>query len=342
VSPYDPRVHPYLIDESEFYEIEDAAQQLEFLLRYAVLAPSGHNTQPWAFRVVDQGIEVYADYSRRLPVADPRDRELTISIGAAIANLRVAAAHFGLDSNVLYSPVTRDPETALALVTFCETCNPREDLRRLFGAVTRRHTNRVAFETREIEPEILGKICELVDASDHLRFVLSQERGRAAELVEEADQRLLANPMWRIELSHWVRTNDTSANDGLCGDAFVIPGPLAAFAPWLVRSFDVGDVRGRADRDLAENAAGLLVLMSDEDQASLLRAGESLELLLLALTALGVQYAFLNQPIQVPELRRELWNLVRTPRPPQVLLRIGYAAAVKHAAPRRRVASVTV
>jgi hypothetical protein len=148
--------------------------------------------------------------------------------------------------------------------------------------------------------------------------------------------------MWRLELAQWVRPNDTPAADGICGDAFGIPGPLSAFAPWLVRSFDVGEVRGRNDRELATNAAGLIVLMSDEDRASLLRAGEALEFLLLTLTSLGVQYAFLNQPIQVPDLRRELWNLVRTPKPPQVLLRIGYAPPTVHAAPRRRVNAITV
>lgn len=344
MSPYDSRIHPYLIDETEFYEIEDPAQQMEFLLRYAVLAPSGHNAQPWAFRVTDAGVEVYADYSRRLPVSDPCDRELMLSIGAAIANLRIAAAHFGFDTTALYSPANprSDPDSPVALLTFCETCNPDVSLRALFGAIPKRHTNRQPFESREIDPDVLSKICELVDASDMTRFVLPQERARAAELVEVADRKLLANPMFRHELAQWVRPNDTPAADGICGDAFGIPGPLSAFAPWLVKTFDVGDVRGRTDRELTTSAAGLIVLTSDEDRASLLLAGETLERLLLTLTTLGVQYAFLNQPIQVPELRRELWTLVRTPKPPQLLLRIGYAAPIRRAAPRRRVNSVTV
>ena len=62
---------------------------------------------------------------------------------------------------------------------------------------------------------------------------------------------------------------------------------------------------------------------------------------LLTLTSLGVQYSFLNQPVQVPELRRELWDLVRTPKPPQLLVRIGYAKPVRRAMPRRPVTAVT-
>ena len=330
----DPRTTPWLIDEADFYEIDDPREQKAFLLRYAVLAPSGHNTQPWTFRITDTGIEVRADTSRRLPYADPQDRELMISIGAAITNLRVAAAHFGFDSTVMYGD---DP---LAFVALIETCDPDEQLRRLFPAIPKRHTNRVPFERREIDPETLDHLCEIVESSELLRFVPPHDRMRAAELVEQGDHLLLADEQWRSELAEWVRTNEGSAEDGMTGDAFGIPGPLSAFAPWLIRSFDLGEQRGKTDRELAENAAGLIVLTSDDDRIALIRAGEALERLLLSLTSLGVQYAFLNQPIEVPQLRREFWDLMRTPKPPQLLLRIGYARSVRRPMPRRSVQTV--
>jgi hypothetical protein len=142
----DPRREPWLIDEADFYEIEDGRAQKEFLLRYAVLAPSGHNTQPWTFRIADEGVEVRPDYSRRLPVADPADRELMISIGAAITNLRVAAAHFGFESTTLY-------DGDGVLIALRETCKPDEQLCALFPAITQRHTNRADFDRRPIDPD---------------------------------------------------------------------------------------------------------------------------------------------------------------------------------------------
>ncbi|HEX6083815.1 MAG TPA: nitroreductase [Thermoanaerobaculia bacterium] len=326
---------PWRIDESEFYELDDPRAQKEFLLRYAVLAPSGHNTQPWSFRLTDEGVEVYADTTRRLPVADPHDRELLISVGAAITNFRVAAAHFGFDTNVLYR------DRPAALITMRETCAPDRSLRALFTAITQRHTNRGSFEHRPIDPEALDCICTLVESSEMTRCVLPQESERIAELVEEADHRLLADEAWRTELAEWVRTNESTAGDGIPAEAFGIPGPLSAFAPYLLRNIDLGDARGRADRTLAQEAAGLIVISSDDDRPALVQAGETLERLLLTLTSLGVQYSFLNQPVQVPELRRELWDLVRTPKPPQVLLRIGYAQPVRRAMPRRPVSSVS-
>ena len=338
--PFNPRLTPWHIDESEFYEIEDARAQKEFLLRYAVLAPSGHNSQPWTFRIVGEGIEIHPDYTRRLPVSDPTDRELLLSIGAAITNLRVAAAHFGFDSTVLYESI-ESLDAPLAVVTLIETSDPNEKLRRLFGAITRRHTLRNDFEQREIEPETLDRLCEIVESSDALRFVLPQERARASELVEEADKRLMADERWREELAAWVRPNETSAGDGITGDAFGIPGPLSAFAPWLVRSFDMGETRGHRDRELVEHAAGLIVVIGDDDRTSLLRAGEELERLLLSLTSLGVQYAFVNQAVEVPDIRRELWKLIRTPKAPQLLIRIGYARVTPRPMPRRPIDAVT-
>lgn len=70
--------------------------QLGLLLRYATLAPSSHNSQPWHFVLNDNTIALCADRMRALAVIDPYDRELIISCGAALLNLRVALSRAGL------------------------------------------------------------------------------------------------------------------------------------------------------------------------------------------------------------------------------------------------------
>jgi nitroreductase len=47
---------------------EPASIDFRALIECATLAPSGHNTQPWRFRVSDDSIELRADLDRRLPV----------------------------------------------------------------------------------------------------------------------------------------------------------------------------------------------------------------------------------------------------------------------------------
>ena len=68
---FDPVKTPYVVDEKKFPIAASLEEQFAFLLRYAILAPSSYNTQPWKFELRDDGIAVYADYTRRLPVADP-------------------------------------------------------------------------------------------------------------------------------------------------------------------------------------------------------------------------------------------------------------------------------
>ncbi len=67
----------------------------------AVWAPSVHNTQPWRFTAAGQQVSLYADADRGLAVADPDGREMMISCGAALFNVRLALRSLG------YIPETR-------------------------------------------------------------------------------------------------------------------------------------------------------------------------------------------------------------------------------------------
>lgn len=90
------------------------------LLQSAVLAPSSHNTQPWRFRISGDRVELYADRTRALPVNDPENRELTISCGCALMNIRVAAAEAGLPMNAELLP-NQNEGTLLAVIDLLES-----------------------------------------------------------------------------------------------------------------------------------------------------------------------------------------------------------------------------
>lgn len=328
------RFDPWQIDESEFYELESHADQMAFLIRYAVLAPSSHNTQPWSFRLTREGVEVYADYSRSCGVSDPTGRELLMSVGAAITNFCAAAAHFGFEPTVMYQDRPEE-HLPLALVAVRETCAPPASLGRLFPSIRERRTNRTRFDAREIDTATLNELNDFVGShSSFLQFVVPGDRTRAADLITRADRVLMASAEYRSELADWIRA-DSAAADGMCADGFGIPDTLAPATPWFLRRFDIGALQARHDRDLTEHCAGLIVVTAEDDRVSLIRAGEILEMLLLVLTKLGIQYSFLNSPIEVETLRTELWAMLRSPHPPQLLLRIGYARSTPRPQPRR-------
>lgn len=335
---YEPPTTPWSFDDDDFYELESPREQIEFLLRYAVLAPSGHNQQPWSFRITPHGVEVFADATRRLPVVDPGNREMTMSLGAAIANLRVAAAHFGFESTVLF------PESpgagAVATIALQETSGPDARMKSLFGAIKRRRTNRTPFDDERIDPDALSTLLEVVDVyPETFHVVFRQDKQRAADLIAFADQLLMADDAYRNELAACVHpTGD--ADDGLAADSLGIPGPLGGAASFVLRHFDLGPLQAHRDHDLTMSATALLIVTADDDSISLLRAGEALEYLLLTITKVGLQYSFLNAPIQRADLRDRVEMLVGSKRQAQLIVRIGHGQAVTNPSPRRPLAAV--
>ena len=324
---FHPRVTPWRIDDDEFYELDRRDGQFAFLLRYAMLAPSVRNTQPWAFHVSNDGVEVYADYTRRLAVLDLNDRELLISLGAAITNLRVAAAHFGFETTVTYA------DEPVATVAFTETCSPDVQLAHLFPSIKLRRTNRNLFDREPLEPHELKTLFDFTSAwPDSLRIVLPCDLPRAAELVEIAERLQFAHDESRDEIAEWMRGDDDHAVDGICVDGLAINRVAHYFA--------TPKVRARRDRALIASASALIVVAGDDDPRSLVEAGEVLERLLLLATSLGLQTSIITSPIEVEHLRDRVWMLAAAPHPPQVMVRIGRGKRVTRAMPRRRLASV--
>jgi hypothetical protein len=103
-------------------------ERLKFLLRYAILAPSGPNNQPWKFAINEDRVSVFVDLSRALPFVDPSNRTLYMSVGCAIANLGVAGAHFGFAPSVSYFPRGQESDLVAEVQLLLEAGRRPKDL----------------------------------------------------------------------------------------------------------------------------------------------------------------------------------------------------------------------
>ncbi|HQO04161.1 MAG TPA: nitroreductase, partial [Spirochaetota bacterium] len=87
------------------------------ILRFASLAPSGHNSQPWVVKVISpEEWTLCADQSRRLPAVDPDNRELLLSMGAFLENLSLAAGSLGYAADIRITARTPQ-DTEIARIT---------------------------------------------------------------------------------------------------------------------------------------------------------------------------------------------------------------------------------
>jgi hypothetical protein len=300
--------------------------QMRELIRYATLAANGHNTQPWKFAIQDNVIEVHPDNARRLLIVDPNDRELWISLGCALENLIVAARAVG------YAPEVTYPDSTDFIRIRLTKDNPQPNP--LFDAVMTRQNTRSEYDGQPIRkadldqlqalPPEPGVVLHWVTGKNELETVL--------EYVNRGNLSQYANKAFLDELIYWLRFNKKEALaslDGLysrCSDNPEVPR-------WLGQMFVAGikpSQQADADAKKLRSSSGVIVVASQsDDKTTWIRTGQVYERLALRMTTLNIKSAFLNQPIEVTNVRGQFQNAVGLGNAlPQLLLRFGYAAAM--------------
>jgi len=321
---YDPRVAPWQVGEDDIPSAGAFEVTARVLLRFAILAPSGHNTQPWKFAVRAPDVLVFADPARRLPVADPDDRELTVSLGAAAMNLRVAAARARFAADV--AAADGADGGPVARIHLSRAGAPDPALAALFPAITARRTWRLAMEDRALADAAAAALAGLAALGGASLQVVADEAQRAAleALIHEGDLARMSDKAFRKELAHWMRPAHTHADDGLAGDALGLSPFASNLAAWSTRAFDMGKSIAAKDVALAHESAALVVVFSADEPAALLDAGQLMERYVLTAALHGVACSFFNLPVEVPDLRGRIQELLGAAQLPQLLFRFGY------------------
>jgi hypothetical protein len=280
--------------------IEGAALSRE-LVRCATLAPSSHNTQCWKFVLEDKAITILPDLSRRLPIVDPDDHHVFVSLGCAAENLIQAASAHGLKGQVSFDDARHAVRVSLAPA-------PAEATP-LFKAISVRQCTRGDYDGKPISAGELG-LLEQAGTSTGVRMLLLTERlamERVLDYVVQGNTAQMADPAFVKELKAWIRFNGSDAirtSDGL----FSVSSGSPAIPTWL------GDlafgwlftVKGENDKyaQRVRSSAGIAVFLGQSaDKAHWVDVGRCYERFALQATALGIRNSFLNQPVEVPAVR---------------------------------------
>ena len=335
IEKYVPNVTPWQVTERDFPREGSPTEKLKFLLQYTILAPSGHNTQPWKFSVGEDEIQVFVDRRRWLKVADPDQRELHISIGCALENLLIAAEHFGYGHQVTYFPESEKEELA-AIVKFVLHGKPspfREPA--LFEAIPGRHTNRKVYEERPIPQSDLQNLQNCcveegiwLHTSDDLEI-----KREVDELIVRGDAIQFSDPAYREELGYWI-------GQGVFGASWL----LAKMGQLAVTYMNIGKRQAKKDSEVLMSAPVLAVLSSKvNDRESQVKVGQVFERVCLAATIPGISVHPMSQILEIPELKTEVGKLIPEPDVfPQHTFRLGYAEPEKEHTPRRLLEEVLV
>jgi hypothetical protein len=290
------------------------------LVRFATLAANSHNTQPWKFSIKENSISIAPDYARRCPVVDPDNHHLFVSLGCAAENLTHAAATAGLKSNPVF-------ENDVVTIMF-EKAQPI--VSPLFEAIPHRHSTRSVYDGKPVSPGDVG-LLEQAGIDDGVAVLIMTDRARMAEVTEyvvRGNSNQMQDKAFMKELKTWPRFSEADAvstMDGLFSRASGNP----SFPSWLARPLlnFVYTESGENDKYRAkiDSSAGIAVFTSElNDKKHWIAAGRACQRFALQATSLGLKYAFINQPVEVPNLRNELSSYLGLGgRRPDIVVRFG-------------------
>lgn len=302
-------------------------EKLRFLLNYAVLAPSSHNTQPWLWKIGGNEIELWADTSRAMTALDASGRELIMSCGAALHHLRLAIRAFGYADLISLLPEASQPHL-MARVRLAKKVQASADDKLLFRSVAERHTNRQQFEDTELSHELMQVLQqEAAQEGAHLRFVQSPaERDQVIKLIEFGTLVQSHDADVRRDQADWIAPAHSRRRDGIPSRALGISDWLSFIAPFALRVLDVGETQADNEVRIASNAPLLVVLCTDEEgPKAWLAAGQALSRVLLRARAAEVSASFFSQPIAVDKAWVQLRHALNLRSFPQLIFRLGLA-----------------
>jgi nitroreductase len=281
-------------------------------------APSVHNTQPWRWRVGRDKLDLLADRSRQLQIADAQGRLLTMSCGAALHHLRVALAVEGWTAAVERMPDPENPDH-LARVSLGERIPVTADAMRLFQAIRMRHTDRRPVSDTPVAPEAIDAVRHAVSGEGVDLHVLTADQVlELGSASARADQIEVRDPQQREELAYWVG-GDRSGGAGV-PDAVLVDRPPQTVVPG--RDFvRYGTLQAGEGHD---RQAAYAVLFGQGDQPEdWLRAGEAMSAGWLVASELGLSVLPFSAVIEVTATREVLRRLLSGVGYPYLVMRLG-------------------
>lgn len=293
----------------------------------ATWAPSVHNTQPWSFALSGDEISLRADPDRKLSVADPDGRQMLISCGAALFNVRITLRALGWAPEIRILP---DPERPLLLATVRvrpgETADEHTELLR--GQIERRRTHRAGFSDPAVPEHLVEALVAEADAQGaHLMPVRSETVARvlaaltsAAQDVQSQDRR------YSLEVMRWARPPGSGRRDGVHATSYPASAPHLEPQDFAQRDYEQGHQWGGAVWEPRSSSTGLVAMLTtpSDGPAAWLASGEALQRLLLHASGYGLGVAFHTQALEMAELREFIHRYLCSGEFPQVIMRVGF------------------
>jgi hypothetical protein len=329
--------YPWDINLLNFPSNGSIGQKIEFLLRFAVLAPSGHNTQPWNFEIKGNSVLLLINKERSLRGSDPERRQLLIGFGCMIENLCIAATYYDMVADIDYGTDLL-VSNHVGTVTFSQRLKEESNSAELISAIPKRHTSRGKYLDKPLPVHFFERIHAEIPESISVTIVNGErDKDRIAEIINEAGIAAMDSDTFREELSHFIRSNYTKAPTGMPGFALELPGPISLIASRLIKKVNLSRASKKKDLELLQKhtPGGFIIISSRGDgPMDRIACGRFFERIWLLATANDLACSPMAAAVQSEEYRSRIQHVANIAFEPQIFFRIGYSAKQFRHSPR--------
>ena len=299
------------------------------ILKYASLAPSGHNMQPWFVTVKSKNeFIIGSDKERWLNIVDPENREAMLSIGAFVENFCSASSSFGYETEVqVIAKSSLDSD--IVNIKLKKTKTDAFDLKK----ISSRRTVKKGLQSCELKSDDIKKISGIGPG----RIFYFPRSINHSKCLTDWTIESYTHQTWRDdaqnELAGCIRFKKEDAEKygyGLTPEGMEING----IAGWYVRNFmNKKDVTEKSFRvqgidvysKLAREGAGWIIITGKSGNVSdLIETGRLFQRLALSVRELNIALHPMTQILEEKKWRDQMTSMHRPGIIPQFILRTGY------------------
>ncbi|MBI2021153.1 nitroreductase family protein [Candidatus Giovannonibacteria bacterium] len=268
------------------------------IIKAAVRAPSGDNSQPWRFSLKnDNTLLVFNIPDKDNPVFNFRQRGSYVAHGALIENISIAAEKYGYLAQVLLFPNNIDPNL-VAEISF-SSITPKENS--LYSYIFTRTTNRKPYTNAKLNDEQKNILIEIANKFG-VKFILVEDKikcetlARAVSLAERIILEHRALHKYFFNHIRWTEEEELRERSGLYIKTFEISLPqLIIFKIlrfWsvsrILNTIGLSKFIAKENSKIYSSCAAFGAIITDDKNQDFITAGRAFERMWLENTKMGL------------------------------------------------------
>lgn len=320
------------IDASDFSANWPSIDKLIFFANYATLAPSGHNSQPWELVKSGNNLNLFVNQEHHLSIdgSGLLSVEPYISLGTFIETFVLAARGFGYKIDLELDLVSEK----IATIKLGGQTEPQP---KLLDAIVRRVSNRNYYSQSPVNVRSLEKVLSgeklasvsatvVIDKTD-IEFL--------AEKTRQATISIMSNPLYRNELSQWVRTNQTRKYDGMPGFTHGFGNVKSAISKFAIKHVSKTGPQSDHSALLIKNSGALIIVRcQNNSKTAFINAGRQYSRICVFATEQGLSTSALGASVLDPTTRRAVKEHFEINDRPIYIIRLGKTERKARHSPR--------